>query len=207
MNRSAELKTFLGTMSEQISKLMRQKPNGYRYPNMEGMVATEGRAFSSESLNVEEKVELKKLLQVHLKHHRPKVRECFCNAYHLAKTAQRMGIPLQYAEGYGHNLIHTNHAWGSYHGKPIDLTWRDLGDEKHSVDAVLKRIEHNLANSGYVGFEVPLAYLEKLMLKHRVYASALDNYQDGWPLVRNGLKELTNPGGPGSKDTGMRRKA
>jgi hypothetical protein len=188
-SRSNELKSFLADYAAQFSKLMKARP-GTKYQSQEALVAAEGMAYSNEPLTPEEKRELKKLLAAHLKYNRPKVKECYMNAYRLAKTAERMGIPLLYAEGFGHNLIHTGHAWGSYHGKPIDLTWRELDDRAYSVKAVLERIEKNIQGNGYVGFTVPISYLEALQLKHRIYCSAMDNWKDGWPLVRKGLAAL-----------------
>jgi hypothetical protein len=89
--------------------------------------------------------------------------ECFRNAF---LTTMRIG--LEYAEGYAvvGSKIPVLHAWNvDAEGSVIDSTWEPVG-------------------STYFGIIFPLSIVR------RAETSVLDNFENGWPVLRESWTEM-----------------
>jgi len=194
MNRSDEFKTrYLVPMADMMKGLNPGRNPGagvYKYRSMEEAVVSEGHSFSDVPLSPSEEKPLRNVLRFMLRRERPQTKQCYMNAFNLCHAARMVeaGMGLTYSEGFGEHMIAAGHAWGSYLGRAIDVTWREsYKDTRYSVDAVLNRVRWNIVNCSYYGFEVPWDYVQKLVMRKRVYLSVLDNWEDRWPVVKHGV--------------------
>jgi len=194
MNRAEEFrKNYLTQTADMIGSINARNglPKGFRYSSQQDFIVKEGIAYSDEPLTNAERIVLRPLLKEFGPARRPRLKQCYMNAFYLATTAKLREIPVHYAEGFGLNMIGANHAWGVLGQKPIDVTWReDMADKRFSVSALLDRIDWNITHNAYVGVVVPLWYLNCYVAKFGESPAILDNWRDKWPLLRNGLDEF-----------------
>jgi hypothetical protein len=88
-----------------------------------------------------------------------KMKECFRNTHLLSYTQG-----LQYVEGYAMGVIPVYHAWNlDSDGNIIDTTWKD-GSEYYGIVLNFKLVEETVNRRGCYG--------------------VIDNYQEGWPLLK-----------------------
>lgn len=180
-----ELRSHLKTLG-QFSSQFGTPPKGWRYSSIYELVTGEGRAFPQKPLTAAQEAVVRKVLKRYLRHTKPRIRQCYCNASILAEVGQAEGFA--YFEGYAAGIIPVNHAWVGFQGKAIDVTWRELEDNRpSSIETVLSRIRENVLKSAYMGIEVPLAYLHKIQLRDRCYSSALDDWGHGFPVLETGF--------------------
>ncbi len=172
----------LATLKERAMKPL----EGYKYQSMEACVLSEGHNGNRKPFTEKELEMIGVLIQNTGTYF--KQRECFANAYMLSQAAQRIGLPIYHTEGLALSLFGVNHAWVELNSKPIDVTWgAPKSNPRGSADHVMKRIIKNQAEKEYIGFQVPTAPIEKLMFQNGVYPSVLDDWQNDWPLLRDGV--------------------
>jgi len=162
--------------------LAQMRPAEYAYDSTDDYILAKGGTFSQEPLTADEKKALRKFAaQMEFPG-----KLCFMNAFHLAEAGERLGF--QYAEGVGFSvgvdILPIQHAWAVWHDKVIDPTWRSLTDIRTGLAATIERIDQNLAGASYLGLTIPLDYLRKLQRKSREYGPAIDDYLNGWPMLR-----------------------
>ena len=104
-------------------------PQGLNYVCFEDLVLDRGRGVASSALTPEEHQAVLEIAEecgpFYVKH-------CYANAYGFWETARELGYEgVSYWEGYAQGLamIPVLHAWCTFNGKVIDLTWRT-----HDVD-------------------------------------------------------------------------
>ena len=94
-----------------------------------------------------------------------KVKDCYMNAWHLATERK----DLTYVEGYAASVIPVMHAWCvDKQGNVIDPTWG--------------------TGKAYYGVPFTTDYIMKTAMR-RKYFGILDNYQEGYPLLKERPKE------------------
>jgi len=158
-------------------------PKGWRYGSMYEMISAEGYAFPQKPLTAAQETVVRKVLGRYLRHMKPKIRQCYCNAAILAQTGQAEGFA--YFEGYAAGVFPVNHAWVGFEGKAIDVTWRELEDDRPAtLETVLSRVRKNALKCAYMGIQVTLAHLRKMQIRDKCYSSALDDWRHGWPLLK-----------------------
>jgi hypothetical protein len=132
----------------QMAKLQREMGhwNGYVFCGIEDFLLREGRLFGEPVKRVR----------------RGKMKQCFMNAYHLARTNSN----LHYCEGVAAGIIPVMHAWCvDKNGQVHDPTWPfDPTDQ-------------------YWGVSFDLKYVDRVLVEKKTWG-VLDNYEQRHPLLR-----------------------
>ena len=180
----------------QISRM-----EGYKYQDQESLLLAEGQEFDAvyePFTNKEHDYLYQVIKRIRRTWH---FGECFMNAFILADWPDS---EIRYVEGLATNsTIPMNHAWGVFNGKVIDLTWihQSFYDED---DHEKMRLKHNRMRAPakllvrmdslrkdpevqYVGVYIPVESLYKGMMRQRVYYSILQDWEEKWPLQKEGL--------------------
>lgn len=102
-------------------------------------------------------------------------KQCFFNGQVLARGNPQVAYYEGYAmkEGLGFPILH---GWNVVNGKVVDLTWRDEGGRR----------AHGTFPAGreYLGVSVNKASILEMWLSTGSSISHLDNWEEGWPLLR-----------------------
>lgn len=92
------------------------------------------------------------------------LRQCFANAYRLAKKSHGK---LRYCEGIANAIIPTPHAWTvTEDGKVVDPTWRTRPGDEHG---------HNPDDLAYYGVAFDMEFVTVNLLKNGHYGLLLGN--------------------------------
>jgi hypothetical protein len=186
------LADYAARLREIFAEVIRQRDE-YAYSSQEDFIAREGMEFAQEPLSGRDLDAIRPVVK-RVAALRPRTKECFANAYRFAEIGQIMGLPVEYAEGFGLSVIPALHAWVAYKGRALDVTWRELVDERYSVRALMDRIEANIREKVYLGVPVPMRYVQNLAQASGFYPSVLDDWQNGWPVLKAGLAPLLASG-------------
>lgn len=179
------LREYAQWMAESFYKLGHKPPKAWKYRNTFDFVARKGVAFPGTPPTEAELKELEPVLKIARRHCRFRLRECFMNAFILAETAEKLDCPLAYAEGIAHDMIPVTHAWNTWKGKVVDLTWRgDHSDQRTSLKSMLERIRHNAANHLYLGVDIPLKTVRRTMYSAKAYTSVIEDWTNDYPLLK-----------------------
>jgi hypothetical protein len=143
---------------------------------VEELLLREGEWFSNEPLTGAEERALRPFLRGPFE-----IKACYHNALKLALR----GRGLEYVEGAAYSIIPVvTHAWVTFNGRPIDVTWRPDGSNARSPDAILRRVRANIQDHVYVGIRVPLPHAAQVLSEG---SAALDDWVNRFPLLRNGI--------------------
>jgi hypothetical protein len=186
----AKLDDFIVEYLTKVSDMARKchehncggKPSPFRYISAEDFYLREGVPFPHEPLTKDERDSLRNFLPLA----KYRTKECYMNA----SKASLYSKDLVYCEGYAvGNMIPVAHAWVSLNGKPLDLTWpidfKKIQPPK-TIDALLDRIEHNIANCSYFGIAVPKKVLSSHLLETETYCPITENMT----IMKNGADWL-----------------
>ena len=171
---------------QQLVEIMKgHKPPDFEYGTTMEYFLRNGRLFPSAPLNQQEMAGLKHALAM-AKFYKPK--QCYYNSQHMA-----IGNPkIRYAEGY---LITDGlplpiaHGWNVVNGKVVDFTMKHANGGKPILGELPAGWE-------YFGVEMDTSMIRDIWSKHKVSIPLVDNYEDGFPLLRgkgasgDGGKEL-----------------
>jgi len=186
-----DIKSFLRLTAEMMDKHNMGSLRGYKHRSMYHLVLAEGHGFKTEALTPDEELTLKPILEV-MGRRKPELRMCYMNAYNMADLARTMHVDMFYAEGFAAGIIPVTHAWNVFRGKVLDLTWRPRGIKGYvnddSVQGLINRINSNIVDNSYHGFEFPMVYMTALIYKHEAYVSGIDDWEGRWPLCKYGLE-------------------
>ena len=153
-------------------------PEGFTYYCAEDYVLDRGRLYDSNPLTSEER---KIVLEV-AGNRNYEQGACFYNAQILTGMGSQQGF--RYVEGFavGH-IIPVIHAWVTFNGKVIDLTWRvDKPCRKGRLgDRILGVIP---AGHAYYGVEFDTVDVMERLFKTEIAGPLIDDWNDGWPLYR-----------------------
>lgn len=184
-----EMEAVLRERLEEDRGRIRPRP-GHKYLSVAEFLLAEGTLFSDAPLDDNEIDQLLPLLK-EMSRFKPDLRRCYDNALHMAIKSLETEAPVDYVEGFAVGTHLTDHAWCGFRGRAIDLTWReDIQNHRSSVPVLVKRIQWNIANNGYAGVAIPLKYMFGLEMKHGSPVPALDNWEDGFPVLAHGTKEF-----------------
>lgn len=146
-----------------------------------------GREFSVEPLTSDEKSQLLDLFRrIHAK---DTAKACYRNAWQLVEAGNAAGLDFEYVEGFANSLIPTGHAWASWKGKPIDVTWSKdmLTRGRHtSAQKMVDRINENIIGNAYYGYEIPLSYLRDFIHRNGTTGPVLQDYDNHFKAVMSG---------------------
>jgi hypothetical protein len=160
------------------------KPEWAEFATQDEAVYHHGHAFSTDPLTDAERTILLDLFKgmgfVSI------IKQCFRNATMLADLAEMKSVPLRYAEGTAWSLIPFQHAWCSLNGKPIDITLREMDEGNlRNPKKLLARVERNLEETAYWGYEVPQRDRRRHLYRNMRYCPVIEDPEGDWPLLRS----------------------
>lgn len=115
--------------------------------------------------------------------HAYKPGECYMNAWKIVTNRD----VFTFCEGYAAGLWPVSHAWVTYKGRAIDVTWPTRWKRGHfgparSIATIMQRVEHNLKSCSYLGVEIPTPIIRAHALKHKTYIPLFDGrFHKSWP--------------------------
>jgi hypothetical protein len=188
MNRVTEIQMRQGLAAH--AQIMPKPPEDWLFSSMYDFVHHLGSASSSRPLPKRGLEPLRNALK-EMVHMAPRQKECFRNAFLLASILDRRGLGGLYCEGYAWDArfpFPIHHAWVSWRGRAIDVTWRQTLDRTATATAaqLQKFVEGNIKKNSYYGVPLDLDYVANLNKKERSYRSAIDDWRHKWPLLRLG---------------------
>lgn len=166
----------------------RKKPEGFAFSSLDATYLHHCKPFSNEPYTDEEKATL--LEQFSDMRFVAKQKQCYSTSARLALYSGRhpdVPGPLGYADGKANGkFFPMAHAWAVINGKPVDIVWRESSEgDYRKPEKLLARAEYNLASNAYFGVEVPLLYLQGLLVRNEVYTSVFEDHQAGQPLCKS----------------------
>ena len=190
MDLTEYVRTFAGLMSPS------GKRPGYKYASTYELVAAEGRGFVSAGLTVDQHAYVRSVIRGR---GRFPWKQCFSSSQ-LVKLNDRENR-LEYYEGYAvcATGIPVHHGWLVLDGdRVIDLTWR-----KHGLARVRRKLEHTRifgefpTGWGYFGMNVASGSdIRRYAVTYGEWASFLDNWREGFPLMRESSNQAHDGGAP-----------
>jgi len=158
-------------------------PEGFQYACMEDYVNQNGVDFTSQELTDDEMSIV--FNAVDNSRTRFEQKQCYYNAQMLVH--HDFSDQLVYHEGwaYGQAIIAVQHGWATINGKVIDLTWR-LDQPVRKKGRLRDRVIGVFPKGfEYVGVPFPdKDVLRHLMLKRGWVGTIIDDWENGWPLLR-----------------------
>ncbi len=162
---------------------------------IEQFVLKYGQAFTSQPLENQEVTLLKRAMAMFVRnsrgHRLPQIKQCFYNSQLLAACDDTGQI--KYVEGFLGCIIPIPHAWNSINNKLIDVTLRPYPDDP-PVEQRDPRFPKKwpLWNLGvipdqYEYFGVVFPDTLELITRPFVGLAIIDDWQNGWPLLRGEL--------------------
>ncbi len=176
MTTLEEITDFLTKANKLVGKSSKDK-----YASQYDFILKKGHSYIYRKFTNEENEVLMDALK-HVSQFKPKIKECYRNSYLLAGIGSKLGF--QYCEGFAAGPIPVNHAWVDYNGLPIDITWRKNDIKSYTAKSLMAIVKNNLVDSSYYGINIPFQYVEKLFLRKKSFMSVIDNWEDGWPLMK-----------------------
>jgi len=184
---------YLDMVSEMQAALLVKNGVKFKYSGIEDLYFKSGHLFSQEPLSVADMFDLGELLRGVVRY-RFRPRECFMNAAKLAFDVNG----LVYCEGFAWcGIIPVQHAWVSFRGRPIDVTWpkKDDGELAQgridkvtvSLKKILSRVAYNIGACSYYGIEVANNYLREHILATEKYSPYVEGKDYSFKPVREGL--------------------
>ena len=158
-------------------------PEGFKYACMEDYVNQNGVDFTSQELTDEEM----KIVFDAVDNHggRFQQQQCYYNAQMLVHHDDTNTLVYHEGWAFGQAIIAVQHGWAEINGKVIDLTWRldqpvrKKGRLKNRVIGVFPK------GYEYVGVAFPQKDdLRRLMLQRGWVGTLIDDWENGWPLLR-----------------------
>lgn len=154
------------------------------YVNVHDYVLQRGRRYESVPLTKEELAVVTRFQRM------CRMKECYRNAQTLLWESEDT-FKVEYVEGVaiGKVPLPIDHAWNTINGKIVDLTW-GLTKKVTRKDGTwyLRRTSRVLGtipgSFEYYGVVIGKEDVNSNMLAHRVFASVLDDYLCGWPVLR-----------------------
>ena len=182
-----DLRTQLKERDKMITSMMR----GEGMMTQEGYVLTKGRAFTSSSQLTEEQYDYLMCLTDAIAC-APK--QCFYNAQMITLADSYRETPrVKYYEGYVFTgFMPILHAWITLDDKIVDVTLstdpesglkfaQGQPPQEDLRDRVLGVIPDGWE---YLGVPMDTDYVTSTLLRHTASLSLIDNWQDGWPLLK-----------------------
>jgi len=187
MVESSRVRDWLRSSVTARQKLNVSKPEGWEYGCMEEYVDTKGVGFTSQELTHEETdIVFRAVDDARM---RFQIKQCFYNAQMLVLSDRNN--KLIYHEGYafGRSIIAVQHGWATINGKVIDLTWR-LDQPVRKTGRLKDRVVGVYPEGfEYVGVPFPdRDAIRNKMLDRGWAGSLIDDWENGWPLVRGNLE-------------------
>ncbi len=153
-----------------------------RFPgSQEAQYIKVGKWFTREPLTAFERESLAIMLR---NIHAFKPGECYMNAWKISQERDA----LIFCEGLAAGMWPVPHAWVSYKGRAIDVTWpvqwkqRFVYKSAINIETIMQRVEHNLKNCVYFGVEVPAEIIRDHALKQKTYSPLFDaRFYKQWP--------------------------
>lgn len=179
-----QTKAGLDLFLKKVQQLQMNRSEECKYASFFEMVDKEGKFNLNEPLSKKDEGVLMDAL-VELECHEPQIKQCYKNAFLLTQIGKDRDLDFEYTEGYGATLIPTFHAWVTWKGRAIDVTWR--GDEftlEPGAKNMLNWVKRNITETPYKGITIPFDYMQRLTCARKAYLSAIDDWQAGWPLIR-----------------------
>lgn len=183
----SQLKDYLEKLSEFIRN-SKMKTKDYYYQSFEEFVLKNGQEFKSQKLTEEERKIVMGIIDRNFLD--CKVKECYKNAQLLAIESDGK---IQYVEGFAFGVIPIPHAWNLINGKVIDLTWCNDGNliEKDRMRRNKRKeniILGEFYKEEYFGVIFSIEEIRKNMLKKEMFTSIIDNWEEGYPLLKSEFK-------------------
>jgi GNAT superfamily N-acetyltransferase len=166
-------------------------PEGFVYSSIDDLLVQHGRFYRSAPLTDAEAAYIAELVRGETF----EVKLCYSNSQSLIVNAPpRPGMDLRYHEGVvpvvlaGAAVLPIRHAWLTLNGKVLDVTLRDKGlpPLPTALQTALKdRVAGAFPDTrAYFGVELPLELVEARMLERSEWHTLLDDYERGFPLLR-----------------------
>lgn len=152
---------------QMVSKAARRGRTVKGYCSLEELYLKEGKVFSKEPLSRTEECELLDLLAG--SRDLFQMRQCYMNASKLAIGCDC----LKFCEGLTGCVIPITHAWVSFKGRPIDVTWiRHKEDTPtNDLELLMSRIRHNIKTWTYIGVEISREKLHEVIFSRTLWGS------------------------------------
>ena len=154
-----------------------------------------GHWFSNEPLSDYEREDVGRLLK-NIAAFKPG--ECYMNSGRIALHGRG---DLRFCEGLAAGIWPVPHAWIEYRGRALDVTWptswkRDkVYKSAITVEQIMERVNHNIANCHYFGVKIPTALLQDHVVKQRTWSPLFDaRFYRRWPEFERALTTGKFPG-------------
>lgn len=162
--------------------------NEWKFSCVEDFVVSNGQLFNSQSLTPEEYA----ILYAAAGNVRYPIKQCFANSQQIVSN-DTTG-KLVYVEGYASGIIPIHHGWVSINNKVIDLTMRVYEVIDGNIERKVKTHKHRRwpdrvlgvlpRGREYMGVSFSRNEVLKNMVATKMYQSLIDNWQDGFPLLK-----------------------
>ena len=158
-------------------------PEGFKYCCMEEYVNENGVDFPSQELTPEEMAIVFDAVDNSRK--RFEQRQCYYNAQMLVLSDYTDTLVYHEGWAFGRAIIAVQHGGAEINGKVVDLTWR-LDQPMRKKGRLKDRVIGVLPEGfEYVGVPFPEKdVLRHLMVKRGWAGSLIDDWENGWPLLR-----------------------
>jgi hypothetical protein len=188
MTAVEKMQDMLAHLKEVAAFMDRGKPEGFAFASLDATYLHHCREFTNEPYTDEEKGIL--LDQFANMGFVSKMKECYATAARLALYSgghPELPGPLGYADGKAFGrFFPMPHAWATLNGKPVDITWRGMGEGNYrKPEKLLARAERNLEQNAYFGVDVPLMWLRGVIVGNNVYTSVFEDHNRQQPLCRS----------------------
>ena len=160
---------------------------GYTYSCFEQYVLKNGKPYSSKHLTAPELVYLQGLVDAYGEGF--PIKQCFYNSQKFLLDTEYYQDPdtfdLKYVEGYCLSIIPFLHGWLELNGKVVDFTLRARDPEKCYHRRLLPdRVLGEFTHRQYYGVSFNLEDVKSFVQRTQSGASMLDNYREGFPLLK-----------------------
>ncbi len=176
MNMEEELKEHLRVEADFMRKSRPASAPSFAHTSLSAYVLAHGRVEKSQALVRDELAYLTTCVGSSVF----PIKQCFANAQKLVMDSQYVvgrEHKLYYVEGYVVRIglgIPIQHGWAVLNGKVIDVTMR-----------LEKPRPRGKLRDRVFGVTFNTTYLQKHAFKIKGFSPLIDDWQDGWPLLKN----------------------
>jgi len=197
MTDTGELSLYLASSEAMMAESIGKPVEGADYYTLYGYVHGLGRAYESEPLTDDETRWLFELIDNY--RGRFPIKQCFSNSQRLLMHADTRATlfedkthTLAYVEGYAISFFPLHHGWLTLNGKVVDVTLRLQKEEMFSRKTALHRrrlrdrvIGEFHGSRQYYGIELTMQQIRDRVTRTGRWGTLLDEWESGWPLLRN----------------------
>jgi hypothetical protein len=209
-----DLGRYLSASEAMMVETARKPVEGAKHHTLYGYVHELGHAFESQALTDDEMAWLFELIDGY--RGRFPIKQCFSNAQRLLAHYDTVSMlkedkpphELTYVEGYAVSFFPLHHGWLTLNGKVVDLTLRLQKEELFSRKSMVcrRRLRDRVlgefhAPRQYYGVELTMQQIRDRTMRTGSWGTLLDEWESGWPLLRNLGTPSADEGPHGTEET------